>query len=254
MHSVARRTVTDTSPIGSMAWVNSVSSASIMIGGVIEPVMMTSPADSFSPKAASVLATCATMSASLPVRASGSVVVAASLPRRIRREVRPAVAAAGARVAAQDDVALVDVACEHGVEIVRRRRWIEIGELDGREDVLDRRQRRRRGRSAAAADRAPCARRFPARPPAWSSRRTTPCCRTASSARCIRKPTSGAVSPSLLHGRPARRGRPSSRAASRRAAMRARRLASCAVMPFLMQRIVEVGQRKGHLWLSGCTS
>ena len=49
MHAQSRENCTDTSPIGSSAWANSVSSASIMIGGVIDPVMMTSPADSFSP-------------------------------------------------------------------------------------------------------------------------------------------------------------------------------------------------------------
>jgi hypothetical protein len=45
----SRVKLTLTSPIGSMAWVMYSSSASIMIGGVIEPVMMTSPADNFSP-------------------------------------------------------------------------------------------------------------------------------------------------------------------------------------------------------------
>ena len=48
-------------------------SAAAQIGGVIEPVIMTSPARSFSPLAASTLATWATSSISLPVSASGSV-------------------------------------------------------------------------------------------------------------------------------------------------------------------------------------
>ena len=50
--------------------------------------------------------------------------------------------AAGARVAAQQHMALEDVACENGVEIVHRRHRIEIGELDGGQDFLHRRQRR----------------------------------------------------------------------------------------------------------------
>ena len=93
---------------------------------------MMSPADSFSPKAASVLATCATMSTSLPVSASGSLVRAASAPRRMTREVRPSTLPPARVLPPKHDVALVDVAREHGVEIVRRRRQIEIGKLDRR--------------------------------------------------------------------------------------------------------------------------
>src|SRR5665647_2561819 len=81
---------TDTSPIRSSAWVMAFSSRSIMSGGVIDPVMMTSPPESLSPKAARVFATVATISISLPVSASGSPVRATSTPRRITRDVEVA--------------------------------------------------------------------------------------------------------------------------------------------------------------------
>ena len=161
----SRVKATDTSPIGSTAWVNSVSSASIMIGGVIEPVMMTSPAASFSPKAASVLATCETMSGSLPVErlevgGARGLRAAAHEPRG-----QPCERGAGPGIAAEHHVALVDVAFEHGVEIVRRRYRIEIGELDRREDFFHR-GGGFLGGGAGAEICASYARRFPAPPPA----------------------------------------------------------------------------------------
>src|SRR5579862_9967960 len=62
--------------------------------------------------------------------------------------------AAEAGIAAEHDVALINVALKHRVEIVRRRWRIEIGKLNRRKDVFDRRQRVAfRGAAGQVADR-----------------------------------------------------------------------------------------------------
>ena len=211
------------------------SSGSIASGGTTEPVMMISPARSRSPKAASTSATWRTMSIHSPVLACGSVVRANSAPRRMMRQVRPS-AALPARAGVRrrraprgaDRCCRLRIALRSPRAARADRRARSPGEMPAMAAAAVSRSRRpqRRGRYAP---------RSPARPPASPSRRTRRCRPDAMRAFCVRKPTSGPLILNRFEHAPARRSRPSSRAACRRPSRRLRRSSSCAVMPRTMR-------------------
>ena len=134
--------------MGSTACTNPVSSGSIIGGGVMEPVMMMSPADSRSPKDGEQVG--GERDELRQLAGERFRIVRAVDLRAAAHDARgdAAQAARGARLVAEQHMALVNVAAEHGVEIVRRRHRIEIGKLDRRPDLLDRGERRL-GRGAA---------------------------------------------------------------------------------------------------------
>ena len=205
--------LTETLPTGSSSNATLVSSCSTNSGGTTEPVMMTSPARSRSPKAASTSATWRTMPTISPVAACGSSVRAHSAPRRnhaAEQAVRPRAGARGVR-RAEHDMALIDVAGQDRLDVVGR--------------PVDDRRARWPGPSAAIAalrggDVRACGRSRPMCTAISGS--ATGLVQPASEAvppdgmraGRIRCPTNGAVMPSSSSP-PVRRSRPSSRAAPR---------------------------------------